>query len=403
MHLIASHRGRPGNDPIFTLSKMASDRKAAGHAVINATLGAMIDDEGKLCVLEAATRALREVAPEQVAAYAPIGGPPAFLDAVKREVCCGRADLLARAVAVATVGGTGALRHALTAFVGEGEAFLTSSYYWGPYATIAAEHGRQVRTFSMFKGDSLDIDALDRELRVLLASQGRAVLLLNDPCHNPTGYSMSDEDWRALGRVLEACASLGPISVILDSAYAAFSEGSLERPVQALAGLSNRILLAFCWSASKTFLLYGQRVGALVVVPPVAEDMAEIEGAMLFACRGTWSNGNHAGMVAATRLLTDPVLRPEVDGQRARVRALLDERVSRWNAVARSLGLVYPRYDGGFFVTVTSKDPPRHAAALREQDCFVVPVAGALRVALCSVAARDVERLARAMAEVLAT
>jgi aromatic-amino-acid transaminase len=255
----------------------------------------------------------------------------------------------------------------------------------------------------MFKGETLDVEALDRELRALLARQGRATLLLNDPCHNPTGYSMSDEDWRAVGQVIEACVSLGPISVVLDSAYAAFSEGSLERPVQALAGLSSRVLLAFCWSASKTFLLYGQRVGALVVVPPTTDDMAEIEGALLYACRGTWSNGNHAGMLASTRLLADPVLRPEVDAQRARVRGLLDERVSRWNAVARPLGLAYPRYDGGFFVTVTSSDPARHAAALREQDCFVVPVAGALRVALCSVATRDVERLARTMATVLAT
>ncbi|MCS6899680.1 MAG: aminotransferase class I/II-fold pyridoxal phosphate-dependent enzyme [Myxococcales bacterium] len=400
--LISSHRGRPGNDPIFALSKMAADRKKQGGKVVNATLGVLLDDEERLFTLPTAVRAIHEVSAEQIAAYAPIGGAAPFLEAIRKEVSGGRTNLQERSVVVATPGGTGALRHAITAFVDEGKALLTSSFYWGPYATIASEHDRKVRTFSMFnEAGAFDVIGLEASLRSLLQEQGSALLLLNDPCHNPTGYSMSEEDWEQVREVLERCAELGAISVVLDSAYAAFSEGSMERPIRALESISDRVLVGFCWSASKTFLLYGQRVGALMLVPPDKGDIPELEAAMLYASRGTWSNCNHAGQIAASRLLSDPQLRPQVDAERAQATKLLDTRVAAWNQEARSRGLRYPRYEGGFFVTVMSSDPQTQAAALRERDIFVVPMAGSLRVALCSVPTTEVARLAKVMGEIV--
>lgn len=399
-HLIPSRRGRPGNDPIFALNKQAAERKAAGHPVINATLGALQDDDGKLATLSTATRAISEVKPEQWAAYAPIAGPPAFLGAVMDEMLAKFPDLRKRAVAVATPGGTGALRHAFTSFVEHGQSILTTSFFWGPYSTLAQEHGRSVRTFSMFDDNgALDTAALDVELGIAFKVQERAVVVLNDPCHNPTGYSLSDDDWERVRQVLARRSEQGPITVVLDIAYSAFSEGSLERPLKALASLSDRVMLAFCWSASKTFLEYGLRVGALVVVPPNANDSADVEAALTFACRGTWSNCNHGGLQAITRLLTDPEMRAKVDDERRVVTKLLGDRVDAWNQHATRVALKYPRYSGGFFVTVFCDDAPAAAALLREKSVFVVPQTGALRVALCSTATRDVERLVREVAE----
>lgn len=403
-HLIPSRRGRPGNDPIFALSKAASDRKAAGHDVVNATLGVLLDDDGKLVVLDTAIRALREVPSDLLSSYAPIVGPPAFLTAVKAEVTEGAPDMRARAVAVATPGGTGAIRHAMTTLLEDGQALLTTSFYWSPYQTIAAEHGRKVETFPMFddKG-GFNVAGLDAALGAQVEKQGRALLILNDPCHNPTGYSMSEEDWRGVSAALAKHASKGAVSILMDIAYAAFSEGSLARPIAALSSIADKIMVGFCWSASKTFLEYGQRVGALVLIPPSKDDVPDLEAALAFSCRGVWSNCNHAGMTAMTRLLVDPEMRPAVDAERKKAVALLDARVHAWNEAARPLGLRYPRYDGGFFVTVDSPDAQRHAAALRDKGMFVVPLGSTLRVALCSVATRDVPRLAKAIADVLAT
>ncbi|MCC6647954.1 MAG: aminotransferase class I/II-fold pyridoxal phosphate-dependent enzyme [Polyangiaceae bacterium] len=398
-HLVPSRRGRPGNDPIFTLSKLASDAKARGEDVVNGTLGALFDDAGKLCTLPSLTEALLSSAPEQLASYAPIAGPPAFLAAVKRDVTQAAPALASRAVAVATPGGTGALRHAFASFVEDGHALLTTSFYWSPYQTIAAEHGRKVATFSMFAADgSLDTAALDRALGELMQAQGRALVVLNDPCHNPTGYSMSEDDWARTAEVLAKHGASGPLTVLLDIAYAAFAEGSLSRPVSALARIADKVMIAFAWSASKSFLAYGQRVGALVAIPPSADDVADLDAGLTYACRGTWSNCNHAGMAAVARLLDE-------GGRAAKERKvftdLLATRVDAWNKAARPLGLQFPRYDGGFFVTVESKDPPGDAAKLREVGVYVVPLAVSLRVALCSVPTAQVPRVAAAMAKVL--
>ena len=401
-HLIPECQGRPGNDPIFALSKLAEAHRAREPAVLNATLGVLLDDDGKLALFETAARAVRELSAETVAAYAPIAGSEPYLSSVKRDIF-GASPLLERAVAAATPGGTGALRHAITTLVRPGQSVLTTSFYWGPYATLADEHGRKVRTFRMFdESGGFDVGALDVAIGERLAEEGRAVLLLNDPCHNPTGYSLSEAEWATISDVLRKHARKGPVSVVLDSAYAAFSEGSLERPLRALESLSGDLLLAFCWSASKTFLQYGQRVGALVVVPPDPADAGPIQAALAYACRGTWSNCNAGGMAAITRLLADDAFAASVKAERRVVTALLAARVAVWNETARAAGLVYPRYDGGFFVTVPTGEPERKAEALRERGVYLIPLAaGALRVALCAVATRDVPRLATTIAEVV--
>lgn len=399
-HLIPTRQGRPGNDPIFALSQAAAAAKARGEQVINATLGALHDDAGKLATLPTVLRALRELGEGELAAYAPISGTPAFLDAVKRDLLAGT-PLLDKAIAAATPGGTGALRHAITTFLEEGGKLVTTSYFWGPYATLATEHNRGVRPFSMFADGALDVAALDRTVGEAIAAEGRALVVLNDPCHNPTGYSMSDGDWAGVARVLAGHAEKAPVTVVLDSAYAAFSPGAIERPIRALGALAGKVLIAFCWSASKTFLAYGQRVGALVVVADDPAERADIDAALTFSSRGTWSNCNHAGMAAVTRILTTPELAAATARERKACTELLDERVHAWNEAARPRGLKYPRYDGGFFVTVETVDPQGKAAALRERGIYVVPIANGLRVALCSVATADVPRLAATMAEVV--
>lgn len=402
-HLIPSRLGRPKTDPIFGLARLAAERRAAGHPVIDATIGVLLDDDGGLALLETAARALREVSPLDAASYAPIAGTPAFLEAVKHDLLSAFPKLAPRATAVATPGGTGALRHAMVSLLDERQAILTSSFYWSPYATLADENGRSLRTFTMFDGSGrFNVGALETALGDMLAQQGRAAVVLNDPCHNPTGYSMSEDDWRGTAAALAAASARGPVSLVLDLAYAVFSEGGIARPLAALEPVTDRVLTLLCWSASKTFLQYGQRVGALVAVATDEGERDELAAAFSFASRGTWSNCNHGGLEAITRLLVDPEMRAAVDAERRGVLELLARRVAAWNRIAPGLGLRYPPYAGGFFVTVSCDDPQAAAAALRTKDVFVVPVSGALRVALCSVPLREIDRLARAVADVVA-
>lgn len=402
--LVPSRRSRSGDDPIFALHREATARKAAGEDIINGTLGALLDDAGELLVLPTAARAVQEVGTNDWAAYAPIAGTPAFLEAVLRDVFGADDEAIGASVAVATPGGTGALRHGITSFLEPGDALLTTDFFWGPYRTLADENERRVRTFRMFD-DALAFDgaALDAALGQTLAAQGRALLILNDPCHNPTGYSMTEAEWHEVARIVERHAVEHPVAVLLDNAYAAYGPpGAMGTALAALKRLAHVATVLVAWSASKTFTHYGLRVGALVALVPDPAERGLVQAALTHACRGTWSNTNRGGLTAITRLLVEPDLRRAVDAERAAAVALLARRVDTFNGAARAAGLRHPRYDGGFFSTVLTADAPAAAERLRAAGVYVVPIRGALRLGLCAIATADVARTVAAVGKALA-
>jgi aromatic-amino-acid transaminase len=397
-HVIAAHQTRPSDDPIFALNKEATQRREKGEAIVNATVGSLLDDEGRLAVLPTAARVVREVPRDEWAAYAPISGTPGFLTAAMDDLLGTQPALRRCGVAVATPGGTGALRHAISNFLEPGQSLLTTSYFWGPYKTLADEADRKVATFSMFNRDGgADIEALDAALREQVKTQGRVLLFLNDPCHNPTGYSMQPAEWRAVVGRLIAHAEQAPVTLLVDCAYLEYVGGDPRAFLRELVPLVGRVGLLFAWSASKTFTHYGLRVGALIACIPDDKERAITEAALSYSSRGTWSNCNRGGLAAITRLLVDPELAEACKAERAGFTKMLQSRVAAWNAAAPARGLVYPRYDGGFFVTVFHPNAFDKAAAMKELGVFVVPQTGALRVALCSVAERDIERLVSAL------
>jgi aromatic-amino-acid transaminase len=399
--LIPARTARPGDDPIFALNTEARARTLAGESIVNATVGALLDDEGKLAVLGTVPQVLRELPAEIGAGYAPIAGSGDFIRAVISDLL-GDSASAARAVAVATPGGTGALRHAIANFLEAGQSLLTTSFYWGPYKTLADEMDRGLSTFRMFdERGRLDTTDLERKLHGLIEAQGRALVFLNSPCHNPTGYSFDDAEWAAVVKVLEREAARAPVAVLLDVAYARYGATDLSALVGHASRLEGKAMVLYAWSASKAFTQYGMRVGALVAVHPDAAERQRVQNALSYSCRGTWSNCNAAGMAAIARVLGDPELKARVDKERAGLKALLDRRVARWNELAQKAELRYPRYDGGFFTTVFCDDAPAVAQRLKVEGIFVVPQAGALRIALCSTAERDIPRLVEAIARQL--
>ncbi|MCP3917582.1 MAG: aminotransferase class I/II-fold pyridoxal phosphate-dependent enzyme [bacterium] len=399
--LIPESRGRPGNDPIFAINAEAQRRAATGDRVVNASLGALMTDAGELAVMPAVFEAFSTVDPAGAAAYAPIAGDVAFLSAVIDDVF-GSSSLAADSVAVATPGGTGAIHHAIVNFLESGDALFTSSYFWSPYAIIASHTGRRVETFEMFaESGRFDLAAFESGLTEQLERQDRALVLFNFPCHNPTGYTLDDDEWEAVADILVRCGQRKPVAFLLDLAYARYGGPDGNRWVQHVERVAATCTLLVAWTASKTFAQYGARVGALIATIPDEAQRQDVRNALSYSCRGTWSNCNHLGILAVTQLLTDPDLRERSDEDRSELVRVLDERVRLFNAEAEAAGLSYPRYEGGFFVAVFTEDANRTAAACREEGVFVVPMPGAVRVALCSTGSKDVPHLVAVLARAI--
>lgn len=404
--LIPEAAARGGPDPIFALHGEAVRRAAAGESILNATLGALLRDDGRLAVMDSVAAAFDRVPKEKAAAYAPISGDPAFLEAVTHEVL-GEASgpagepLLDLAVTVATPGGTGAVQNAVMNFLEPGMAALAPDYYWSSYRAITGHAGRSLDTFEMFDAEGrFDLDAFERALDEQLERQGRALILFNFPCNNPTGYSLDDAEWARAAGIVRDAGRRAPVTFLLDHAYARFAEDGDAWRVHAATMLETATVLV-AWTASKSFAQYGARIGALIALHADPDERERLRGALGYSCRATWSNCNHLGILAVTELLTDGDLRTRSIAERAGLVRLLDDRVRAFNETARAAGLRYPRYEGGFFVSVLTPDSERTAELMRRTGVYVVPMRRAVRVALCATPLAEVERLTDALAEAM--
>ncbi len=400
--LISPSRDRAGNDPIFLWNGEARSRMAAGEDILNATIGALIDDGGLLCTFPTVLETLRKYQTREQAGYAPISGLPAYRDAVVHDVFSG-SGLDDKAVSVATAGGSGAVYAVVVNFLERGQKMLVPEFFWGPYREITNHSDRGLDTFTMFDGaGDFNLDAMNRGLESHLDQQGRALLVLNFPCHNPTGYTLTPSEWASVTEVVTRAADRGPITVLIDAAYMEYAGDQSRDWLAAVPALMERCTVLVAWTASKSMAQYGARVGAVLALHDDASERTQLDNALGYTARATWSNCNHLGQRAVTELLTDPGLAGAVRSERGEVLELLRSRIRRFNQLAGAAALPAPRYDDGFFVTVFG-DGHKVGAKLRERGVYTVPLDGGVRIALCSTPERQIERLVEALEYGLAT
>lgn len=394
--LIPSRRAFPVDDPIFALNTKALARKAAGESILNATVGALLDDSGQLVVLESVMDLWRELGALEVAPYAPIAGDPAFLTALVQRHW---PQLEGPGAACATPGGSGALAISLRNLLEPGQTLLTTAPYWGPYATLASENGVHMATAPWpDAGQALDATAWEAALEALMTAQGRVLLWLNDPCHNPTGRSLSATDREVLLALLRKVAERGPVTLLLDFAYLDYTREP-EAVAAALAdyaelGAEGLVQVAAALSLSKSMTLYGARCGALAF--PWSRDPA-LQAALTQSCRGTWSNCARAPQSLLLRLARDGRAQARLAAEHRHWSDMLAARAGALDAALAAEGLAPRHWQGGFFVTVPVRDPEGTGERLQGHGVFTVPLPEGLRVGLCGLRADEAPRFARSL------
>ncbi|MDO4868742.1 MAG: aminotransferase class I/II-fold pyridoxal phosphate-dependent enzyme [Bacillota bacterium] len=401
-YILARGNGRkiPQEDKIFGISSRAKAAIAEKGAdqVINATIGALLDDDGKLVVLESVDRVFRQLKPVDYAEYAPIGGTKPFRDAVK-EAAFGAHAPEGYMEAVATPGGTGSLRNVISNYSDAGDQILTSDWHWAPYNTIAGEIGRSIATFRLFTEDGrFDVGSFAERTAEILAKQESLVVILNTPAHNPTGYSLTLEDWDAVIDVLNQEAQAGKaIALLIDAAYIDFAGDADEYRefMPKLSGLAENVISIVAYSLSKTFTLYGARCGAMICVAKTQEIADEFKRVCEFSSRGSWSNTAKIAQVILSRIYSDPELLKIVDDERKQYRDMLLARGKAFGEAARECGLEIVPYDAGFFISIPCEDPDKYSRILEEQDAFLVPLAKGLRVSVASISEAKCRKLPR--------
>ena len=389
--IFASPQGRniPKEDKIFGINNRAKAMIAeeGKEKVVNATIGALLDDDGELIVLSSVNDVFKKLSPKEFAEYAPISGTPEFKKAVKQDALRGY-EPKGFVEASATPGGTGAIRNTIANYTDRGDSVLVADWYWSPYGTIAAEQGRKVETFTFFN-DERKFNAEDFRAKAesLLSKQQRLVIILNTPAHNPTGYSLTTEDWNNVKAVLESLPADKKITLLVDTAYIDFAgdEEEYRSFLPILEEMPENVLTLISHSLSKAYTLYGMRCGALICLAKTEEIAEEFKRVCEFSSRASWSNCARAPQAILSKIYSDPELKAKVFEERQGYREMLLRRGRAFEKAAAECGLEMVPFDAGFFASIPCSNPDEVAARLEKEGIFLVPIAEGLRVSVASV------------------
>ena len=401
--IFASQNGRniPREDKIFGISNRAKARagREGKDKVVNATIGALLNDDGKLIVLSSVDEVFRSLTPQDYAEYAPIGGTACFKESEKKYDFRGFTPEKYTEV-ISKHGGTGAIRNTVANYTESGDTVLTADWFWSPYNTIAQELGRKLDSFQLFDehGD-FNSSSLEKKVHEILKNQERLVIIINTPSHNPTGYALTDDDWEAVINIVNSASKEKKITLLVDAAYVDFAGDEEESRsfLPALSKAADDVLIVIAHSLSKAYTLYGLRCGAMICMTGSRDVAEEFKRVCEFSSRASWSNCPRAPQVILTKIYEDPNLLKRVMDERKLYRDMLIRRGKAFREEAERIGLVTLPFRSGFFMSIPCADPDAVAAKLEEEAIYTVPLAKGIRIAGSSISERDCRILPEAI------
>ena len=379
-------------DTVFEAASGAIEaiKEHGDAAVVNGAFGTYFDEHGKLLTFTNVYETFDAVDVVQKAKYASsIYGPPEYQAAVKSWLF-GSHPMALEAEVIATPGGTGALASTVKNALSPGEILIQPNIGWGPYTTIAKEAQTPVETYEMFDGDRFHLESFKNVTESVMKRQGKVVIFVNDPCQNPTGYTLSSEEWDGIVKTLIELNTQGPVVFVYDVAYIDFNglKDAYKRNFERFYQLPENILTVIAFSASKTMTAYGMRVGAQVLVSSNAPELRRFKSACGNTARGVWSTVNNGGMKMFSDIALDEAKKARYQEEREAYLTLLSDRAQMFVDEAQACNLPLYPYHEGFFATIRVDDPVLKNElhlALKKHHIFFVNVYGGLRVALCSI------------------
>ena len=390
--IAASHaRGKCAQDKIFGANAAAQKQvlEFGKEKVVNATIGAILDDNESLVCLPTVEKVFRNLPTHEIIAYAPISGLPEYLDAVIRMAFAdSRPDAYVNAVA--TAGGSGVIHHTIANYSEIGDTILTSDWYWGAYSVLAKDALRSLDTYQLFdEQQHFNSKAFEQKVQALLQKQDSLIVIINTPAHNPTGFSLTDNDW---DKVLEIAKNSTKdqnkkIILLVDVAYIDYAGDKQECRtfMKKFGNLPKNILVVVGISMSKGFTMYGQRTGAMIGITSDKDVHQEFADINQYTSRATWSNISRGCMKLMATVYNDKKLLAQVEAERAKLYHMIKERAALFTSEAKAANLKMLPYVAGFFLSIPATDPEAICAKLHEDHIFAVPLAKGVRVAVCAV------------------
>ncbi|MEN9759185.1 MAG: hypothetical protein RL676_334 [Pseudomonadota bacterium] len=386
-------------DPILGLTEtyLADTRPEK----VNLGVGVYYDDNGKLPLLRAVKKAEEaRIAKGLPRGYQPIDGPAAYNKAVQNllfgadsaEVTSGRV------ITLDTLGGTGGLKVGADYLkrLLPGSAVAISDPTWENHRGVFEGAGFTVNAYTYYdpKTHGLDFGGMVTSLKGM---PDRSIVLLHACCHNPTGVDLTDQQWE---EVVALCKAKQFVP-FLDLAYQGFGDGITQdaTAVRLFAKAGMPFLVAS--SFSKSFSLYGERVGALSIVTANKDESIKVLSQVKRVVRTNYSNPPTHGGAIVTDVLTTPELRAmweeELSEMRERIRQMRVAFVDKLKALNVKQDFSFVARQRGMFSY--SGLNPQQVDRLREE--FAIYAIGSGRICVAALNTGNIDRVVKAVAAVL--
>ncbi|WP_186161035.1 amino acid aminotransferase [Burkholderia gladioli] len=368
---------------------------------VNLGVGVYTNEEGKIPLLGAVADAEKaRVAAGLPRGYLPIDGIAAY-DAAVQKLLLGKDSALiaaGRVVTAQAIGGTGALKIGADFLrtLNPSAKVAISDPSWENHRALFETAGFKVEAYPYYDAATHGVN-FDAMLAALNSYEAGTIVVLHACCHNPTGVDLSDAQWAQVVEVVKA-RQLVPF---LDIAYQGFGE-DLEADAAAVRLFAAADLNVFVSSSfSKSFSLYGERIGALSIITSSKDEATRVLSQLKRVIRTNYSNPPTHGGALVSAVLASPELYAswvqELGEMRDRIRAMRNGLVERLktSGVDRDFGFINAQRGMFSYSGLTAAQVDR----LREE--FGIYAVSTGRICVAALNTRNIDAVAAAVAAVL--
>lgn len=389
------------DDPILGLVEVF--KKDPRENKVNLTIGIYADAEGKVPVLNVIKKAHKAIYTEgKPHVYLPMHGLQSYIESVQNLLFDANHSVNTekRLATVQSLGGTGALKIGAdflsNLFAGKLPKVCVSDPTWDNHRAIFQGAGFEVDTYPYFDAETggVRFDAMVEYFKTLPKN---SILVLHACCHNPTGADLSTEQWQELANVVKEKELLP----FLDMAYQGFARG-VQEDAQAIhimtdAGLPVLIASSF----SKSFSLYGERVGALSVVTSSTDEQTRVASQLKKMVRANYSSPPIFGAALVGFTLSNHDLRQEwfdeLTEMRQRIHTMREKFVSLLNAGQSKKDFSFIKEQQGMF----SYSGLTKAQAQKLRDEYAIYILDTGRICIAALNEYNIKQSAEAIIKVL--
>jgi aspartate aminotransferase/aromatic-amino-acid transaminase len=395
---------KPFLDEAFSLEAEVNlaREKDKNAKVYNGILGSLCDENVKLVALKSVYNLYDKISATSKAKYAfSIEGNKEYLDAVKSWVLTSNGCNLPSYV-IATSGGTGAISLAVESILDSSQAIVLPSIGWNNYTHIASMNKLEIINYKMFDDDKFNLSSFKEACLLSMNKQHKVLAIINTPCHNPSGYSLSYQEWKELIEFINEISSQGEFILLNDIAYFDYcNDIHAKEYINLFNNINNNILVIIAFSLSKTLTAYGLRCGASLVISKNENDLKYIKYTFEKMARTTWSNVNNSAMELFSKIIQPEYLNLYIKEKQQYI-DLLKKRSQVFIEGCKIEGIQFYPYQEGFFITLKMEDNEirdKYFNKLKQKNIFLLRVNQGIRVGICGLSINDCQELPKLIKE----